>query len=306
MSFASSVNTVSVSTRTSGVIAGLSSYFLWGFLPLYFLLTGTADALEIVAWRIVWSLVFCFGILLATRQFSSTFGLLKDRRILVLTILAGVLIYLNWQFYILAVVTGHIVQGSLGYFINPLVTILLGVLVLGEKLRIGQWTALVFAAVAVIVLIVGYGEVPWFSFILAGSFGLYGLVKNRLGGAINATGSLTFETLWLVPVAIVILVISWPTLQFGHGDALTSVLLVGLGPVTAIPLLLFGYAASKVPLAWMGFMQYLAPSLQFMVGVVIMHEPMPLPRLLGFALVWVGLIFLSLDSWRHARSIRTK
>jgi chloramphenicol-sensitive protein RarD len=298
------VNSVSQSTRTGGVIAGLGSYILWGFLPLYFLLTGTANAWEIVSWRIVWSLVFCVGLLLATRQFRSTFALLKDRRLAVLTLLAGVLIYLNWQFYLIAVVSGHIDQGSLGYFINPLVTILLGVLVLGEKLRTGQWIAIGFAAVAVIVLIVGYGEVPWFSFILAGSFGVYGLVKNRLGGRISATGSLTFETLWLAPVAAFILVLSWPTIQFGHGDPVTTALLIGLGPVTAVPLLLFGYAASKVPMAWMGFMQYFAPTIQFIVGVVVMHEPMPAARLAGFALVWAGLIVLSLDSIRHARAVR--
>jgi len=298
------VNSVSQSTRTGGVIAGLASYILWGFLPLYFLLTGTANAWEIVSWRIVWSLVFCVGLLLVTRQFRSTFALLKDRRLAILTLVAGILIYLNWQFYIIAVVSGHIVQGSLGYFINPLVTILLGVLVLGEKLRTGQWVAIGFAAVAVIVLIVGYGEVPWFSFILAGSFGVYGLVKNRLGGRISATGSLTFETLWLAPVAVIILALSWPTIQFGHGDPVTTVLLVGLGPVTAIPLLLFGYAASKVPMAWMGFMQYFAPTIQFIVGVVVMHEPMPAARLAGFALVWAGLIVLSLDSIRHARAAR--
>lgn len=298
------MNSVSQSTRTGGVIAGLGSYILWGFLPLYFLLTGTANAWEIVSWRIVWSLVFCVGLLLITRQFRSTFALLKDRRLAVLTLVAGILIYLNWQFYIIAVVSGHIVQGSLGYFINPLVTILLGVLVLGEKLRTGQWIAIGFAAVAVIVLIVGYGEVPWFSFILAGSFGVYGLVKNRLGGRISATGSLTFETLWLAPVAVVILAISWPTIQFGHGDPVTTALLVGLGPVTAIPLLLFGYAASKVPMAWMGFMQYFAPTIQFIVGVVVMHEPMPAARLAGFALVWTGLIVFSLDSIRHARVTR--
>jgi chloramphenicol-sensitive protein RarD len=248
--------------------------------------------------------VFCVGLLLATRQFRSTFALLKDRRLAILTLVAGILIYLNWQFYIIAVVSGHIVEGSLGYFINPLVTILLGVLVLGEKLRTGQWVAIGFAAVAVIVLIVGYGEVPWFSFILAGSFGVYGLVKNRLGGRISATGSLTFETLWLAPVATIILALSWPTIQFGHGDPVTTALLVGLGPVTAIPLLLFGYAASKVPMAWMGFMQYFAPTIQFIVGVVVMHEPMPAARLAGFALVWTGLIVLSLDSIRHARVAR--
>lgn len=302
----SSVKQVSVSQRTSGVVAGLSSYFLWGFLPLYFLLTGEAGAWEIVAWRIIWSLVFCVALLAATRQLAPTFALLRDRRVVVLTILAGLLIYLNWQFYIIAVMTGHIVEGSLGYFINPLVTILLGVIVLGERLRVGQWVALALAALAVVVLIVGYGVVPWFSFILAGSFGLYGLVKNRLGGRINATGSLTFETLWLVPVAVIILAITWPTLQFGHGDPLTSILLVGLGPVTAVPLLLFGFAASKVPLAWMGFMQYVAPTIQFIVGVVIMGEPMPPARLLGFALVWTALIVLSMDSVRFARAARNR
>jgi chloramphenicol-sensitive protein RarD len=297
---------VSESQRTGGVVAGLSSYILWGFLPLYFLLTGTANAWEIVSWRILWSLVFCVGLLAVTRQLRSTFALLKDRRLALLTVLAGVLIYLNWQFYILAVVSGHIVQGSLGYFINPLVTILLGVLVLKERLRVGQWIAIGFAAVAVIVLIVGYGEVPWFSFILAGSFGLYGLVKNRLGGRISATGSLTFETVWLVPVAVGILAFSWPTVQFGHGDMWTTVLLIGLGPVTAIPLLLFGYAASKVPMAWMGFMQYFAPTIQFIVGVAVMHEPMPTARWVGFALVWTGLGVLVVDSLRAERRKRLR
>ena len=295
-----------MSTRTSGAIAALSSYFLWGFLPLYFLLTGSANAWEIVSWRIVWSLVFCFGLLVLTKKFRTTFALLKDRRIVILTILAGVLVYLNWQFYILAATTGKILEGSLGYFINPLVTIILGVTVLGEKLRLFQWIAITFAAIAVVVLVVGYGEVPWYSFILAGSFGLYGLVKNRLGGTISATGSLTFETLWLTPIAVVILAVQWPTMQFGQGDILTTVLLIGLGPVTAIPLILFGNAASKVPMSWMGFMQYLAPTLQFIVGVAIMHEPMPLARWIGFGLVWTGLIVLSLDSVRNARAIRTR
>ena len=295
-----------MSKRAGGVIAGLSSYFLWGFLPLYFLLTGSANAWEIVAWRIVFSLVFCVALIVVTKQHREIVDGLRNKRIVGLTILSGVLVYINWQFYIIAVMTGHILEGSLGYFINPLVTILLGVIVLKERLRAGQWIALTFAAIAVIVLVIGYGEVPWFSFILAGSFGAYGLVKNRLGGAISSTGSLTFETLWLLPIAAVILVIVWPTMQFGHGDVGTSLLLAGLGPVTAIPLLLFGLAASRLPLSWMGFMQYLAPTLQFIIGVVVMHEPMPTARWIGFALVWTGLIVLSLDSVRHARAVRIK
>jgi chloramphenicol-sensitive protein RarD len=270
---------------------------LWGFLPLYFVILGSTGPWEIVSWRIVWSMVFCVGILAVTKQLKATISLLRDRKIVLYTIAAGVLIYINWQFYIIANLTGHIVEGSLGYFINPLVTILLGVLVLGEKLRPLQWVAMTLAAIAVIILIVGYGQVPWLSFILAGSFGIYGLVKNRIGGMLNATQSLTFETLWLVPVAVAFVAVELVagTLDFGAHDPLNTALLVGLGPVTAIPLLLFGFASSKVPLSWMGFMQYVAPTLQFIIGVFVMSEPMPPVRLAGFALVWVGLLILMID-----------
>jgi chloramphenicol-sensitive protein RarD len=285
-------------TRTSGVAAGLGSYFLWGFLPLYFVILGSTGPWEIVSWRILWSLVFCVGILAVTKQLKATVSVLRDRKIVLYTIAAGVLIYINWQFYIIANLTGHIVEASLGYFINPLVTILLGVLVLGEKLRPLQWVAMGFAAVAVTILVAGYGQFPWFAFILAGSFAIYGLVKNRLGGRLNATQSLTLETVWLVPVALVFVSVEAVagTLNFGEGDVWTTVLLIGLGPVTAIPLLLFGFASSKVPLSWMGFMQYVAPTLQFVVGVFVMNEPMPPIRLLGFALVWVGLLVLMVDA----------
>ena len=289
---------MSTPTRTSGVAAGLSSYFLWGFLPLYFVILGSTGPWEIVSWRILWSLVFCVGILAVTKQLTATVSVLRDRKIVLYTIAAGILIYINWQFYIIANLTGHIVEASLGYFINPLVTILLGVLVLGEKLRPLQWVAMGFAAVAVTILVAGYGQFPWFAFILAGSFAIYGLVKNRLGGRLNATQSLTLETVWLVPVALVFVSVEAVagTLNFGEGDVWTTVLLIGLGPVTAIPLLLFGFASSKVPLSWMGFMQYLAPTLQFLIGVFVMNEPMPPIRLLGFALVWVGLLILMVDA----------
>jgi chloramphenicol-sensitive protein RarD len=289
---------VSTSGRSSGVAAGIGSYFLWGFLPLYFVTLGSTGSWEIVSWRILWSLVFCVGILAVTKQLRSTIAVLRDPKLLWYTLAAGVLIYINWQFYIIANLTGHIVEGSLGYFINPLVTILLGVLVLGEKLRPLQWVAIGFAAVAVTILVAGYGQFPWFAFILAGSFATYGLVKNRVGGRLNATQSLTIETAWLVPVAVVLVTVESVAggLNFGHGDLWSTVLLIGLGPVTAIPLLLFGFAASKVPLSWLGFMQYVAPTLQFLIGVFVMNEPMPPIRLLGFALVWVGLLVLMVDA----------
>ena len=289
--------------RTSGVVAGLGSYFLWGFLPLYFVILGGTGPWEIVSWRILWSLVFCVGILAVTKQLKATVALLRDRKIVFYTIGAGVLIYINWQFYIIANLTGHIVEGSLGYFINPLVTILLGVLVLGEKLRPLQWVAMGFAAVAVTILVAGYGQFPWFAFILAGSFAIYGFVKNRVGGRLNATQSLTLETAWLVPVALVLVSVEGVagTLNFADGNVWTTVLLIGLGPVTAIPLLLFGFASSRVPLSWMGFMQYVAPTLQFLIGVFVMNEPMPPIRLLGFALVWVGLLVLMIDMAQRNR-----
>ncbi len=289
--------------RTSGVVAGLGSYFLWGFLPLYFVILGGTGPWEIVSWRILWSLVFCVGILAVTKQLKASVALLRDRKIVLYTIAAGVLIYINWQFYIIANLTGHIVEGSLGYFINPLVTILLGVLVLGEKLRPLQWVAMGFAAVAVTILVAGYGQFPWFAFILAGSFAIYGFVKNRVGGRLNATQSLTLETAWLVPVALVLVSAEGVagTLNFADGNVWTTVLLIGLGPVTAIPLLLFGFASSRVPLSWMGFMQYVAPTLQFLIGVFVMNEPMPPIRLLGFALVWVGLLVLMIDMAQRNR-----
>jgi chloramphenicol-sensitive protein RarD len=276
---------------------------LWGFLPLYFVILGSTGPWEIVSWRILWSLVFCVGILTVTKQLKATVALLRDRKIVLYTIAAGVLIYINWQFYIIANLTGHIVEGSLGYFINPLVTILLGVLVLGEKLRPLQWVAMGFAAVAVTILVAGYGQFPWFAFILASSFAIYGFVKNRLGGRLNATQSLTLETAWLVPVALVLVSVEAVagTLNFGDGDMWTTVLLIGLGPVTAIPLLLFGFASSRVPLSWMGFMQYVAPTLQFLIGVFVMNEPMPPIRLLGFALVWAGLLILMIDMAQRNR-----
>ncbi len=286
------------SQQTSGVAAGIGSYFLWGLLPLYFVVLGTTGPGEIVSWRILWSLVLCVGILAVTKQLRSTLALLRDPTLLWYTLAAGVFIYINWQFYIIANLTGHIVEASLGYFINPLVTILLGVLVLGEKLRPLQWVAMGFAAVAVTILVAGYGQFPWFAFVLAGSFAIYGLFKNRLGGRLNATQSLTIETAWLVPLALVFVSVEAVTgsLNFGAGDVWSTVLLIGLGPVTAIPLLLFGYAASKVPLSWMGFMQYVAPTLQFLIGVFVMNEPMPPIRLLGFVLVWAGLMILMFDA----------
>jgi chloramphenicol-sensitive protein RarD len=296
------VNSVKRSLRTGGIVAGLAAYAWWGGLPLYLILVGEAGPWEIVGARIFFSLVFCLVILAVTRELIATFKALRSKKVAGLTAIAGVLIFVNWLFYIIASLTGHVVEASLGYFINPLITVLLGVLVLGEKLRPLQWAALGFAAIAVVILVVGYGQFPWLAFILAGTFGLYGFVKNRVGSKLSATASLTLETAWLLPVAIGILV--WESVNGVLASATDPAffLLIALaGPVTAIPLLLFGLAASRVPLAWMGFMQYVSPTIQLLVGVAILHEPMPLQRLLGFVLVWIGLVVLAIDVIRAER-----
>lgn len=292
------------SLRTSGIIAGFAAYVWWGGLPLYLQLVGEAGPWEIVGARILFSLVFCLIILAVTRDLVSTFRALRSGKVAGLTALAGVLIFVNWLFYIIASLTGHVVEASLGYFINPLITVLLGVVVLKEKLRPLQWAALGFATVAVVILVVGYGQFPWLAFVLAVSFGVYGLVKNRVGSRLSATASLTLETAWLLPVALVILIWESVSGTLAAGSDPGFFLLLALaGPITAIPLLLFGAAARRVPLAWMGFMQYISPTIQLLLGVYVLQEPMPLQRLLGFILVWIGLVVLAIDVIRSEHKL---
>ncbi|PTW91215.1 chloramphenicol-sensitive protein RarD [Microbacteriaceae bacterium MWH-Ta3] len=292
------------SRSASGISAGIASYVLWGFLPAYFLLLPPTGPWEIVAWRIVLSLVFCLVILAVSRRIHSTFGLLRDRRNLVLTLLAGVLIYVNWQVFLVATLTGHVVESALGYFINPIVTIVLSVIFLGERLRTMQWVAIGFAGIAVVVLVVGYGAFPVYGLTLAASFGLYGLVKKKMGGRIGAVAGLTLETVWLVPIALIELVWVGATtgLTMGQNGAEHTLALALAGVVTAVPLLLFSAGTSRIPLSWMGFFQYITPTMQFIFGVYIMHEPMPAERFIGFALVWVGLAALLIDSVVYQRT----
>ncbi len=230
--------------------------------------------------------------------------LLKDSGIVKLSALAAVLILINWSVYVFASLNQFIVEAALGYFINPLVTVALGVVVLKEKLRPLQWGALGLAIVAVIVLAVGYGSIPVISLTLAFSFGFYGFVKNRMGPSVKSLDSLTLETLWLTPVALGLLV--WVSMSTGLtlgtlGTAHTLLLLMA-GAVTSIPLLFFGAAARRLPLSVIGLMQYLAPVMQFTFGVSIMGEPMPLERWIGFSLVWIALVVLSVDALRHRRN----
>jgi chloramphenicol-sensitive protein RarD len=290
----------------TGLIFAICAYGMWGFLPLYFLLLVPSGAFEIVAWRVLFSLVFCCVLIASTRAWRPLLAALRSPGIVWTMGLAGVLIFINWQTFILAALSGHVVETALGYFINPIITVLLGVLVLRETLRAAQWSAVLISFVAVIVLSVGYGTVPWISLILAFSFGFYGLIKKRVGGLIDALSGLTLETIWLAPIAIVqLVVVSLMTgLTFGTVSPLHSVALIGTGVLTAVPLLFFAAASRRLPLTTLGLVQYLAPVLQFIFGVAILHEPMPPERWLGFGLVWLALIVLTVDMVRAGRAQR--
>jgi chloramphenicol-sensitive protein RarD len=294
------------SSQATGLIFAISSYGLWGFLPLFFAALYPAQAVEIVAWRIALSLVFCVFLLTVTRGWAAFAAVAKDRRTTLIMGVAGVLILANWFVYVFATVTGHVVEAALGYFANPIVTVLLGVILLREKLRPAQWTAIGISAIAVLILAINYGEFPWISLVLAFSFGLYGYIKKQVGGRVDAISGLTLETAWLTPLAIVALVIvaAHGELVFGAQGPLHTLLILSAGAVTAIPLLLFAGAARRLPLAYIGLCQYLAPVLQFLIGVFVLHEPMPLARWIGFALVWIALVILTIDMLRSFRASR--
>jgi chloramphenicol-sensitive protein RarD len=285
---------------------GLLAYFLWGAMPVYFLAMAPAGAVEIVGWRIVFSLVFCALLLTVTRTWGSFRRVLRDRRTVLTFAVAGALIYVNWTVYVLATVSGRVVDAALGYFINPIVTVLLGVLVLRERLRIGQWIAVGISALAVVVLGVEAGALPWISLALAASFGLYGLVKKQVGNSADVVTGLTLETAWLAPVAAIqLLVVGFgPGLAFGSAGVFPTLMLASAGVGTAVPLLLFGSAAKRLPLTVAGFLQYLAPILQFLIGVLVLHEAMPLGRLAGFVLVWIALLMLVGESLLVLRRTR--
>ena len=293
-------------TDPVGLASGLGAYLLWGAMPLYFPLLQPAGPVEIVANRVVWSLLFCLALLAVTRGWGPFRVALRTPRTLRLLAVAAVLVAVNWLVYVYAVLSDQVVDAALGYFVNPLVTVVLAVVVLGERLRPAQWGALGLGAVAVVVIAVGYGQVPWIAFALAVSFGLYGLVKNRVGRTVPAVAGLAVETLVLAPLAGGYLV--WLGLQgeatfVGYGPW-HAVALLSAGVVTATPLLLFGAAARRIPLSLLGLIQYLTPTIQFVIGVVVLGEAMPPARWVGFALVWAALVILTADGLHQVRTVR--
>jgi chloramphenicol-sensitive protein RarD len=288
---------------TRGILIALAAYLLWGAFPIYFKLLDAAGPLEIVGHRVVWSFVFCLLGVVAWRALPEFRAVLRNRRLRTGLMLAGILVTANWLIYVWGVLNDHIVDTALGYFINPLFTVTLAVLVLHERLRPAQWVAVGIGAAAVIVIAVGYGRVPWVALALAVTFGLYGLAKNRFGGKVSPLVGLTVETSALAPIALAYLLwlqVTGASSFTGHGG-LHAALLASAGIVTAIPLLLFAEAAGRIPLSMMGLIQYLTPTFQFAFGVWVNHESMPLPRWIGFGLVWAALVVLTVDSLRAAR-----
>jgi len=293
---------------TRGALYALGAYLLWGVLPIYFLQLKPTGPFEVVAWRIILAFVFCLLLLTVLRMWRPFLAIVRQPRLMGLTAVAGVLIYVNWQTYLFGALTDRVIETSLGYFINPIVTVLLGVIVLRERLRLVPWIAIGLAVVAVAVIVIGYGAFPWIALTLAFSFGFYGLVKKQIGPAVDAVSGLTLESLWLLPVAAIqlVFVANLTGITLGTAGALHTVLLLSAGAVTAVPLLLFASGARRVPLTVIGLLQFVAPIIQFAIGVWVLHEPMTVERWVGFALVWAALAILSVDSVvasrRHRRA----
>ncbi len=292
-----------MSSSNRGITYAALAYICWGLFPLYFQQLAAIPPVEVVAHRVVWSLAFLMALLGARRQWAWLAPVLRQPRVLLAFAASALLLATNWGVYIWAVTHGHVLDASLGYFITPLVNVLLGTTVLHERPRPAQWAALSLAAAGVLWLTLQSGQLPWIALVLAAAFGTYGLLRKV--AVLGALQGLTLETLVLTPAAALALVVWWAqgTAGFPAGDAATNLWLVLLGPVTAVPLLLFAAGARRVTLTTLGLLQYLGPTIQFGLGVWLFREPLDALRLAGFALIWAALLFYSADGWRVARRV---
>lgn len=288
----------------SGPLAAALAYILWGLFPLYIKQIDHIPSLEIVLHRSAWSLLFVFGLLVLLRRFAWLGPVARQPRTLAVFTLSALLLGGNWLLYVWAVNAGRVLDASLGYFINPLINVVLGTLVLKERPRPVQWAAVALAAAGVLWLAVGAGHLPWVSLVLAMSFGLYGLLRKT--ATLGAIEGLALETLLLAPLAVGGLL--WLALigqgHFGQGDMVTDLWLLAAGPFTAVPLLLFASGARRVSMATLGLLQYLGPSIQFLLGVFLYKEPFSASRGVGFVLIWAALAVYSAESWRVLRQQR--
>jgi chloramphenicol-sensitive protein RarD len=291
-----------------GLTLGLLAYFIWGSFPLVITaLASFANPWEIVVWRIVFGFLTALILIAITRTWKSLFAVFRDKKMLLWIAVSSVFIMINWQVYVIGVSAGRVIETSLGYFINPIFTVLIAVIYLREKLNRVQWVAIGISVIAVTVLTIDYGHLPWIALTLAGSFGIYGLAKNKLGGNVSALNSYTLESGALIPVAIVqaaIVASMAPGLQITQNGWQGVVGLAIFGVLTAIPLILFGSAAENLPLSWVGFMQFMAPTIQFILALTVLNEEMPPARWAGFMLVWLALVILTTDALKRSRANR--
>jgi len=288
-----------------GVVYGVSAYAMWGVLPIYWKALHSVPAIQILAYRMVWSLLFCLLILVATRNWSWLSVALRDRRTALTFLGAAALLSVNWFTYIWAINAGFIVESSLGYFINPLVSVLIGVIVLHERLRPWQWAAIGLAFAGVLYLTVAYGALPWIALTLAFTFAFYGLLKKQV--RVGAVESMAAETAIMSIPALLFLL--WLASQgrgaLGHDGAAINALLIGAGAATAIPLIFFAAAAQRIPLSLVGILQYIAPTLQFLIGVFVYHEAFGRTRLIGFSIIWAALLIYTVEGL-HQRRLRLR
>jgi chloramphenicol-sensitive protein RarD len=291
-----------LSKNKLGLLFGVSAYSLWGAFPLYWPLLEPANPLEIVSHRAVWTLVFCLIVLAATKALKSTLVTLKRPTVAVKLFLSSLLISVNWLVYIWATNNEHVVEASLGYYINPLIIIGFGVIFLKEKMRPLQWAAVSIATIGVLVLTFDYGRLPWIALALALSWGSYGLIKKQLGlGALEGLAIETFISSFFY-LAYLIYIGNQGTGQFGQNWGLT-LLLISAGAVTAIPLLLFNGSTNRLPFTTIGLLQYITPTLQFSIGVWVLNEDMPTARWIGFLIIWAALVTLAIDLIRSSRTV---
>lgn len=294
-----------------GFFYGLFAYLVWGTFPIYFGLVGSTDPIEVVVWRVAFTFVVCLLALAVTKKFGEVIKVLRSPAKLGWFALAGVMIYLNWEIYIIGVTTHRVLEASLGYFINPVITVLMGVLIWREKLTVLQWSAILVTATGVTISAILYGEIPFIAIGLAFSFGMYGVVKkaastSKHSSVVSPIGALSLETLCVLPLAL------FQGLNVAHTSGLTGhtqgagviTVLVLSGLITAIPLMMFGAATARLPLSYIGFIQFTTPGLQFFYGWLVLNEPMTLQRFIAFGAVWIAIAFLLTDMTRQIRRSR--
>ena len=283
--------------QRKGLIQGVLAYGLWGVIAAYWKLLDHVDPVELVAHRAMWGMLAFFALVLVTGQLGAFRAALASPRTLGVMAVSGGLLAVNWSVFVWATNSGRLLDASLGYFINPLVSVALGTLVLRERLSRLAWIALGLAAIGVAILTWRAGQLPWVALALAGTFGLYGLVRKT--AMVDALVGSTVETLLMVPVAAVYLFAIADHGALGHADAATHLLIAGTGVITAVPLVLFTSSARRLPLSTVGFLQYLAPTGQFLLAVAVYREPLALDRLAAFAVIWAGLALFTYDLWRR-------